>query len=170
MLETLKPQRVFKHFEDICSIPHGSGNTGAISSYCIDFAKGLGLRCERDGSNNVLIRKPASMGYEEHPTVVLQGHLDMVCEKTADCDIDFKKDGLKLRLDGDMLSADKTTLGADDGIAVAMIMAVLEDDTLCHPPIEALFTTDEETGMYGAEDFDVKKLKGSTFINLDSGE
>ena len=170
MLETLKPQRVFKHFEDICSIPHGSGNTGAISSYCIDFAKGLGLICERDGSNNVLIRKPASKGYEEHPTVVLQGHLDMVCEKTADCDIDFKKDGLKLRLDGDMLSADKTTLGADDGIAVAMIMAVLEDDTLCHPPIEALFTTDEETGMYGAEDFDVKKLKGSTFINLDSGE
>lgn len=170
MLETLKPQRVFKHFEDICSIPHGSGNTDAISSYCIDFAKGLGLRCERDGSNNVLIRKPASKGYEEHPTVVLQGHLDMVCEKTADCDIDFKKDGLKLRLDGDMLSADKTTLGADDGIAVAMIMAVLEDDTLCHPPIEALFTTDEETGMYGAEDFDVKKLKGSTFINLDSGE
>lgn len=170
MLENLEPERVFRIFEDICAIPHGSGNTDAISDYCVNFAKKKGLECEKDGWNNVLIRKPASVGYEDHPTVVLQGHLDMVCEKTDDCDIDFKKDGLKLVIDGDMLSADKTTLGADDGIAVAMILAVLEDDTLSHPGIEALFTTDEETGMYGAENFDVGKLKGSTFINLDSGE
>lgn len=170
MLENLEPKRVFEIFEDICAIPHGSGNTDAISDYCMKFAKEKGLECEKDGWNNVLIRKPTSAGYEDHPTVVLQGHLDMVCEKTDDCDIDFKKDGLKLVLDGDMLSADKTTLGADDGIAVAMILAVIDDDTLSHPPIEALFTTDEETGMYGAENFDVSKLKGSTFINLDSGE
>ena len=123
----------------------------------MNFAKEHGLEYKKDALNNVIIKKAATAGYENHPTVILQGHLDMVCEKTADCDIDFKKDGLRLVLDGDMLSADGTTLGADDGIAVAMILAVLEDETAAHPPLEALFTTDEETGMYGAEGVDVYK-------------
>lgn len=170
MLESLQPQRVFHFFEDLCAIPHGSGNTDAISDYCVNFAAAHGLSCEKDASNNVLIRKPASPGYESHPTVILQGHLDMVCEKAPDCPIDFTKDGLSLQVDGDLLSADGTTLGADDGIAVAMILAVLEDGSLPHPPLEALFTTDEETGMYGAESFDVSRLQGHTLINLDSGE
>lgn len=170
MLETVAPQRVFHYFEDLCAIPHGSGNTAAISDYCARFAASHGLDCVQDSLHNIIIRKPASKGYETHPAVILQGHLDMVCEKVADSDFDFTKDGLRLSVDGDLLSADGTTLGADDGIAVAMILAVLEDDTLAHPPIEALFTVDEETGMDGAEGVDVTGLAGSTLINLDSGE
>lgn len=170
MLENVEPLRVFHYFENICAIPHGSGNTDGISEFCVNFAKEHGLEYKKDALNNVIIKKAATAGYENHPTVILQGHLDMVCEKTADCDIDFKKDGLRLVLTGDMLSADGTTLGADDGIAVAMILAVLEDGTAAHPPLEALFTTDEETGMYGAEGVDVSALSGSTLINLDSGE
>lgn len=170
MLENVEPLRVFHYFENICAIPHGSGNTDGISEFCVNFAKEHGLEYKKDALNNVIIKKAATAGYENHPTVILQGHLDMVCEKTADCDIDFKKDGLRLVLTGDMLSADGTTLGADDGIAVAMILAVLEDETAAHPPLEALFTTDEETGMYGAEGVDVSALSGSTLINLDSGE
>ena len=170
MLENVEPLRVFHYFENICAIPHGSGNTDGISEFCVNFAREHGLEYKKDALNNVIIKKAATAGYENHPTVILQGHLDMVCEKTADCDIDFKKDGLRLVLTGDMLSADGTTLGADDGIAVAMILAVLEDETAAHPPLEALFTTDEETGMYGAEGVDVSALSGSTLINLDSGE
>ena len=170
MLENTAPQSVFRYFEEICAIPHGSGNTAAISDYCIRFAENKGLWCKKDGLNNVIIKKAASAGAETHPPVILQGHLDMVCEKTADCDIDFKKDGLRLRLNGDLLSANGTTLGADDGIAVAMILAILDDDNLEHPPIEAVFTVDEEVGMDGAEGLDTSCLKGSTLINLDSGE
>lgn len=170
VLENLAPRRVFHFFEDICSIPHGSGNTLAVSNYCVNFAKEHGLSYVQDGLNNVIIKKPASCGYEDHPPVVLQGHLDMVCEKTADSDIDFTKDGLKLVVDGDLLTADGTTLGADDGIAVAMILAVLEDKDLNAPAIEALFTVDEETGMYGAQAVDVSLISGTTLINLDSGE
>ena len=170
MLEKLAPERVFHFFEDICAIPHGSGNTDAISDYCVRFAVEHGFEHTKDSLNNVIIKKPASAGYEAHPTVILQGHLDMVCEKDADLDFDFTKDGLKLTVNGDLVSANGTTLGADDGIAVAMMLAVLEDDSLAHPPIEAVFTVDEETGMYGAQALDVTKLSGSTFINLDSGE
>ena len=170
MLEKLAPERVFHYFESICAIPHGSGNTDKIRAFCTDFAENHGLVHSYDKHNNVLIRKNASKGYEHHPTVVLQGHLDMVCEKTAESSIDFNKDGLKLKIDGDNLSADGTTLGADDGIAVARILAILEDDSLAHPPLEAVFTTDEETGMYGAWGFDTSALSGHTFLNLDSGE
>ena len=170
MLESLAPERVFHYFEKICSIPHGSGNTDKIRAFCVNFAAEHGLEHTFDKHNNVLIRKKASRGYENHPPVILQGHMDMVCEKTPDCPIDFTKDGLRLKLDGDNLSADGTTLGADNGIAVAMILAVLEDDSLSHPPLEAVFTTDEETGMYGAHGFDTAKLSGHTFINLDSEE
>ncbi len=170
MLENLSPTRVFHFFEEIAAIPHGSGHTDAISEYCVRFAAAHGLACEKDALNNVLIRKPASAGYGEHPTVILQGHLDMVCEKTADSTHDFATDGLKLCVQGDLLTAEDTTLGADDGIAVAMILAILEDDTLPHPPLEALFTVDEEVGMDGAQAVDVTRLHGSTLINLDSGE
>lgn len=166
----LKPERVFYYFEKLSAIPHGSGNTDAISDYCMEVAKGLGLDAEKDAWNNVIIRKAASAGYENRPTVILQGHLDMVCEKDADCPIDFEKDGLALCIDGDFLYAKGTTLGGDDGIAIAMALAVLEDNTLAHPPIEALFTTDEETGMYGAEGLDASRLVGSTLLNIDSEE
>ena len=125
MLEHLKPARVFYYFEQLCSIPHGSGNTKAISDYCVGIASRLGLEVTQDEWNNVLIRKPAANGYEDHPPVIIQGHLDMVREKDADCDLDFMKDGLRLHIDCDWLSADKTTLGGDDGIAIAMALAVL---------------------------------------------
>lgn len=170
VLEGLKPGRVFHFFEDICSIPHGSGNTDKISSYCVDFAKANNLEYYRDEYNNVIIYKNASAGYESHDTVILQGHLDMVCEKDADVKIDFKKDGLDILVDGDFVRANGTTLGGDNGIAVAMALAILEDDSLSHPPIEALFTTDEETGMFGAIGLDASHLKGKKLINIDSEE
>ncbi|MBR6902770.1 MAG: aminoacyl-histidine dipeptidase [Clostridia bacterium] len=164
----LSPKRVFQIFEDICSIPHGSGNTKQISDYCVNFAKKLGLHVLSDELNNVIIKKPASIGYESHEPVVLQGHLDMVCEKEADCDFDFTKDAIKIKVSGDYVSASGTTLGGDDGIAVAIILAILEDDTIKSPPIEAIFTTDEETGMYGAAGLDTSSVTAKRFINIDS--
>lgn len=170
ILSGIKPQRVMYFFEEICKIPHGSGNTDKIRDFCVDFAKSNGLEVIKDEHNNVIIKKPASNGYENHATVILQGHLDMVCEKEPDLAINFSTDGLTLRVDGDFISAAGTTLGGDDGIAVAMVMAILEDRSLAHPPIEALFTTDEETGMYGAEGLDVSMLSGKLLINIDSEE
>lgn len=167
-LENLNPADVFGYFEDICSIPHGSGNTKAVSDYCVDFAKKHGLSHVQDYLGNIVIKKPASNGYEEHSPVILQGHLDMVCEKDADCDIDMETEGLSLFTDGDLLGAHGTTLGGDDGIAVAMVLAVLADNTLPHPPIEAVFTVDEETGMYGAEGINPALISGRTLINIDS--
>ncbi|MBP3300876.1 MAG: aminoacyl-histidine dipeptidase [Clostridia bacterium] len=163
-----KPERVLYYFEQLCAIPHGSGNCGAVSAYCEQVAKDLGLAVRRDKWDNVVIKKPASAGYENHPAVILQGHLDMVCEKDADCPIDFEKEGLDLFVDGDWIGAKGTTLGGDDGIAVAMALAILEDDTLPRPPLEAVFTTDEETGMFGAEGLDVTDLTGKILLNADS--
>ncbi len=168
ILKGLKPQRVFEIFEDICAIPHGSGNTKKISDYCVAFAKDRGLWVFQDNLNNVIVKKAASVGYENHPPVIIQGHLDMVCEKEPDCDIDFLRDGLRIRVDGDFVSADGTTLGGDDGIAVAMALSILEDNTLCHPPLEILFTVDEETGMYGAAGLDATLISGKRLINIDS--
>lgn len=168
VLQGLQPERVLYYFEEICKIPHGSGNTDRISAYCVDVANRLGLACRRDEWNNVIIRKAASAGYEEHPTVILQGHLDMVCEKEPDCPLDMAVDGLQLDVDGDWLFAHGTTLGGDDGIAVAMVLVILEDNTLSHPPIEAVFTTDEETGMYGAAGLDGSDITGRLLINIDS--
>ena len=167
-LTHLHPERVFHYFEEICAIPHGSGNCGAVSEYCQEVANKLGLWVKRDELNNVIIKKPASKGYESHEPVILQGHLDMVCEKDADCSIDFTSDGLDLFLEGDWIGAKGTTLGGDDGIAVAMALAILEDDTLPHPPLEVVFTTDEETGMYGAEGLDASVLEGKILLNADS--
>ncbi len=169
-LQNLKPYNVFKYFEEICAIPHDSGNMDAISRYCIDFAKKHNLKYACDDLKNVLIYKSGTCGYENSEAIILQGHLDMVCQKTEKSGIDFETDGLELLIEGDFISADGTTLGADNGIAVAMILAILESTDIPHPPIEALFTTDEETGMFGASAFDTDLLKGKKLINLDSEE
>lgn len=169
-LQHLSPQRVFTYFETLCGIPHGSGNTAAVSAWCQSFAAELGLWCHRDALGSIVIKKPASPGYEDHPAVILQAHLDMVCEKAEDCTIDFTKDGLELAIDGEWIFARGTTLGADDGIGVAIALAVLEDTSLAHPPLEVLLTVDEETGMYGAEGLDGSLLTGRRLINLDTGE
>lgn len=170
VLGGLKPERVFYYFEELCKIPHGSYNTKQISDYLVDFAKGLGLWCRQDASNNVVIKKPASAGYENAPVVILQGHCDMVCEKVPGSEHDFEKDGLKLMIEGDYVTADGTTLGGDDGIAVAYAMAILEDNTLKHPALEVIITTDEEVGLLGAKELDCSDLKGTYFINMDSEE
>ena len=168
LLNNLEPQNVFSYFETICAIPHGSGNTSAIVDYCVRFAEERGLSWYRDTANNLVIRKPASPGYENSETIILQGHTDMVCEKNPDVDFDFTKDGIKLIVDGDTLRADGTTLGGDNGIAVAMCLAILDDKTLSHPPLEVLLTADEEIGMLGAFDCDCSQLTGHKLINLDS--
>ena len=168
VLEKLEPRSVFCFFEDLCRIPHGSGNTKAISDYCVRFAQERGLRCVQDAVNNIIIWKGGTPGYENAPTVILQGHLDMVAEKTPDSPIDFTKDPLDLQIDGDYVYAKGTTLGGDDGIAVAMALAVLDSKELPHPPIEAVFTIDEEVGMDGAAFLDPAPLQGRRLLNIDS--
>lgn len=165
-----EPKNVFKYFYDICSIPHGSGNTKAISDYCVRFAEENNLRYIQDSFNNVIIFKDASAGCENAPTVIIQGHLDMVCEAEDGFAIDFEKDGLKVKTDNDFVYADGTSLGGDDGIAVAYALAILSDTSLVHPRIEAVFTTDEETGMTGAANLDCTALQGRIMLNIDSEE
>ena len=169
-LKGLSPASVFHFFEEISAIPRASGNRKGISDFCVNFARERGLEVWQDAAYNVIIKKPASCGYENAPAVILQGHLDMVTEKTPDCTIDFEKDGLELLVDGDWLTADGTTLGADNGIAVAMALALLDDTSLPHPPLEILLTTDEEVGMLGAMDLDASPLTGKLLLNLDSEE
>ncbi len=168
ILKGLEPERVFHYFEEICAIPHGSGNEKAISDYCMAFAKSHDLWARQDEANNVVIRKPASAGYEDAPVVMLQGHMDMVCEKNSDVDFDFENEGLRLKVEGDFVSAEGTTLGGDDGIAVAFALAILEDESLEHPELEVVITTDEEVGMKGAHALDVSDLKASCLLNLDN--
>lgn len=168
VLNGLKPQPVFDYFEAICGIPHGSKNTKQISDYLVDFAKRHGLRYVQDAVNNVIIYKEGSKGYEHHPTVIVQGHIDMVAEKKPECKIDFLKDGLDVRTDGEYIWAEGTTLGGDDGIAVAYMLALLDSDTIPHPPLECVFTVDEEIGMDGAEALDVSLLQGKILLNADS--
>ena len=169
-LEILNDKRVFHYFEEISSIHRGSGDMEAISRYCIAFADAHSLKHYTDSNKNVVIYKKGTKGLENCAPVILQGHLDIVCQKTDDCDIDFLTDGLDIYVDGDYIKAKGTTLGADNGIAVAMILSILESDDIAHPPIEAVFTTDEETGMYGAKALDMSVLKGKRMINLDSEE
>lgn len=169
-VDNLEYNEVFRYFKEICSIPHGSGNTQKISNYCVDFAKKHDLWYMQDVLGNVIIKKTASAGYENHPPVILQGHLDMVCEKAEDHDIDFATDSLQVDREGDYIFAHGTSLGGDDGIAVAMAMAILADKTLSHPPLEVVFTVDEETGMFGAQGLDMSCLAGKTLINIDSEE
>ena len=168
ILENCEPKQVFYYFEEICKIPHGSGNTRQISDYLVNFAKDHGFDYVQDELNNVVIYKPATPGYENAPTVILQGHMDMVCEKRPDVEHDFTKDGLKLSVENGFVSANGTTLGGDDGIAVAYALALLESKDLPHPALEVLITVDEEIGLLGAVDFDCSVLKGRRMINLDS--
>lgn len=169
-LAGLQPEAVFAYFERLCAIPHGSGNTKAISDYLVRFAKEQGLRYIQDELNNVILFADGTEGYEDHEPVILQGHMDMVCEKDADCPINMDTDGLDVTHEGDFVYARGTTLGGDDGIAVAYALAVLSDKSIAHPPLEVVITVDEETGMFGAADIDLSELRGKKLINLDSEE
>ena len=152
ILDHLEPRAVFSCFEQLCAIPHGSGNTKAISDYLVRFAAEHQLRCIQDAHNNVIIFAPGTPGYETAAPVILQGHMDMVCETAPDCTKDMAREGLDLFVDGDTIGARGTTLGGDDGIAVAMALAILAADDIPHPPLEVVITVDEETGMLGAAD------------------
>jgi dipeptidase D len=163
-----EPKKVFEFFEIISKIPHGSGNTEKLADYCMDFAKKRNLEAVRDKAGNIVIYKGATKGYENSETVILQGHLDMVCEKAEDCSIDMNTQPISLCTDGEYIWADGTTLGADDGIAVAYILALLDSDDIAHPPIEALLTNDEEIGLLGVRELDKNLLHGSRLINIDS--
>ncbi len=163
-----EPKAVFEIFEDICAIPHGSGNEKGVADYIEAYAKKRGLFVLRDETGNVFVRKNATEGYENTPAILLQGHMDMVCEKNSDSDHDFLRDGLKLSVKDGFLWADGTTLGADNGIAVAMMLALL--DTNEHPTLELLFTVEEETGLFGAQGFDCSVVTAKRMINLDSEE
>ncbi len=165
---SLNPEKVFDYFFKLCEIPHGSKNEAQISKYLQDFGKQLGLETIADEVGNVLIKKPATAGFENRKTIILQGHMDMVCDKRPDVAHDFTKDPIRTFVDGEWLKAQGTTLGADNGIGVAAAMAVLVDDTLQHGPVNCLFTIDEETGLTGAEKLDPSFLEGDILINLDS--
>lgn len=167
ILEGIKPEKVFKYFEEISAIPRGSGNTDKIRDYCVDFAKERNLKYITDDAGNIIIYKPACQSVDSE-TVIIQGHLDMVWEKDDTSTINFETDGLVLAVDGDYIHANGTTLGGDDGIAVAMGLALLDSDVIKHPPLEIVFTADEEVGMTGAEGLDASALKGKRMINLDS--
>lgn len=167
-LANLKPERVFYYFEELSNIPRESSNERAVSDYLIEFAKKFNLEVYQDKMMNVVIRKPATRGYENIPGVILQGHMDMVCEKELDSKHDFTKDPIDLIIDGNYLRANKTTLGADNGVAVAMSLAILEDNTLEHPAIEVLATVEEETTMGGATGIEEGILNGKYLINIDS--
>lgn len=170
VLENLQPQKVFYFFEELCKIPHGTFDIKRISDYCKAFAEERNLDVIQDEVDNIIIRKPGTPGYENSEPVILQGHLDMVCEKTPDSDHDFTSDPLKLFVEDGLVGAKDTTLGADNAIALAMVMALLDSDDIPHPPIEAVFTADEETGMGGATAIDLSALKGRKLINIDSEE
>lgn len=169
MLENLTPKNVFYYFEEICKIPHGSGNTKQISDYIVSVAVEHNLKYVQDEVNNVIIYKAGSKGFEDKEPVILQGHMDMVCEKNFETDarFDFETDPLKLAIMDDYVFARGTTLGGDDGIGVAFMLALLTDDSIICPPLECVFTVDEETGMQGAHALDVSLLSGKKLINLD---
>lgn len=168
VLEQYEPKEPLRYFEKLCSIPHGSRNTKKISDYCMEFAKERGLEAFQDKMNNVIIIKEATEGYENTDPIIIQGHLDMVCEKTQESTVDFEKDGLELETDGKYLWAKGTTLGGDDGIAVAYALAILDSKDIVHPRIEAVFTVDEEIGLLGAQGVDLSPLKGKRLLNIDS--
>ena len=167
-LAGLQPAAVFGYFGEICAIPHGSRNTKLISDYLVAFAKEHGIRYFQDELNNVVMFQEGTCGMEDHEPVILQGHMDMVCEKDEDCPIDMDTQGLDVDHDDTCVFAHGTTLGGDNGIAVAYALALLADKSLPHPPLEVIITVDEEIGMEGAAGVDLSSLKGRTMINLDS--
>lgn len=170
VLENLKPEKVFYYFEEITKIPHGSKNEKQISDYIYNLCKSKGLDVVQDNAMNIIIHKPATKGYENADMVLLQGHMDMVCEKNEGVEHDFAKDPLKLRIIDGKIYATGTTLGADNGIAVAMMLAILDSDDLKHPALEMLITVDEEMGMTGVQKLDGNMIKAKHLINLDSEE
>lgn len=168
IIEGYKPARLFRFFEDICAIPHGSRNEAGVADYLVAFAEARGLECYRDDIQNVFIRKPATPGREHDPAVLFQGHTDMVCEKNNDTVHNFETDPLKLAIADGKLYAEGTTLGADDGIAVAIMLALLDGEVESHPALECLFTSQEEIGLHGAAAFDCTLIRARRMINLDS--
>ena len=167
-IETLQPEAVWRHFSAICKIPRPSGHLEKITQYILDFGKNLGLETVLDEAGNVLIRKPATPGMENRKPVVLQGHMDMVPQKNADKVHNFETDPINSYIDGEWVPANGTTLGADNGIGISSILAILESETLKHGPLEALFTYDEETGMYGALGLQPDLLQAEILLNTDS--
>ena len=170
VLSELQPKKVFEYFEEICGIPHGSGNVEQISNYLVKFAKDRNLEVIQDELKNVIIIKEATAGYEKEPAVIIQGHMDMVAVHKPELSIDMTKDPLKVGIDGDNIYAEGTSLGGDDGIAVAYALALLDSDVLSHPRLEVVITVDEEVGMDGARGIDLSMLKGNRLLNLDSEE
>ena len=165
-----EPQKLFQFFEEICAIPRGSKNEKEVSDYLVQFAKDRGLWHYQDELHNVIIKKEGSEGAKDLPPVMLQGHTDIVCEKFSSVEHDFAKEGLNLIVKDGVVTADGTTLGADNGVAVAWMMMVLDDDTLEHPPLECVFTTQEEIGLFGAKALDKSLIQARTMINMDSEE
>ncbi len=170
LLKNIEPKGVFRFFESISNIPRASGKEKAISDFMVNYAKEKGFSVLQDSENNVIVKKPATKGYENAPTIILQGHLDIVCEKNAATIHDFDNEPIKLILDGDIIRADGTTLGADNGIGVAMALAIIDSDEYAHPALEIIMTTNEEVGMDGAAAIDASQLKGEILLNLDSEE
>ncbi len=170
ILSELEPKSVFHYFEEICQIPHGSYNEKQISDYLVAYAEEHGFEYYQDGLYNVVMLIPASEGYENEEPIILQGHMDMVCEKKPGATINMDQEGLKLAVDGDYVYAKDTTLGGDDGIAVAYMLAVADDKTIPHPPLEYIITVSEEVGMDGAAGIDLSMLKGNRMLNIDSEE
>ncbi|MCR5283768.1 MAG: aminoacyl-histidine dipeptidase [Lachnospiraceae bacterium] len=168
VLGGIAPEAVFSFFEQICAIPHGSGHTEKISAYLTAFAKERGIRYKQDEMGNVILFQDASAGYEDKAPVILQGHMDMVCVAEDGVMIDFEKDGLTLEVHDGLVTAKGTSLGGDDGIAVAMALAILDDPTIPHPPLEVVITVDEEVGMLGAAGIDLSEVKGRRLLNIDS--
>lgn len=170
VFENLEPKNVFYWFEEICKIPHGSGNIDMISDFLVDFAISRHLEVVQDDVKNVIIKKPATPGCENGKPVILQGHMDMVAVQDPDCDLDMEREGLRIAVDGDYVYAKGTSLGGDDGIAVAYALAILDSDTVKHPALEVLITVNEETGMDGAIGVDMDQFAATNLINLDSEE
>ncbi len=170
VLTGIEPVSVFHYFEEICNIPHGSGNTKSLSDYLKSFADERGLMCIQDEAGNIIIVKEASPGYEDEKTVILQGHIDMVAVKKTESSIDMEKEPLRLKRDGNRIYAQDTSLGGDDGIAVAYALAILDSEALKHPRLEVVLTVDEEIGMDGAKVIDLSMLKGRRMINIDQEE
>lgn len=168
-LQNLEHRAAVKYFLELCAIPRGSGNEKEVSDFTADFGRKLGLDTIQDQANNVIIKKTGTTGFENAPRLILQAHLDMVCEKNKDVEHDFTKDPIQVYQDGDFLRARGTTLGADNGVGVAMAMAILESSELPHPPLTVIFTTEEEIGLFGAAALDAEHLDAARLINLDSG-
>jgi len=166
-IKDLQPSLVWEEFDAITKVPRPSKREEKIIAYLLQWAKEHDVECERDAIGNVVMRKPATAGYESHPTVILQSHVDMVCEKNSDVEFDFDTDAIRTRIDGEWVKAEGTTLGADCGIGMAAALALLRDESVEHPALEALFTVDEETGLTGAFNLGEGMLRGKYLINLD---